>query len=357
MAELMAEKKQARTAMTTGDMVVWIPGFVDLQVNGYRGVDFSSQSLTEASFATACHGLFAAGTFAFLPTVITSSMATYRHVLPLIARAMRRPEFQGRVLGIHLEGPFISKERGAVGCHNPEHAQLPSIEMLETLCSLAENNIKVLTMAAELDGAEKVIAKASSSGIVVALGHQLAGADMIAKAEAAGAVLLTHLGNGIPNMLHRHHNPLMAGIASNLGASIITDGYHLPPSTIKVILRAKKGQPVIVVSDAAPVAGLAPGKHECFGKTVIVEHGDRGGRVLDAGGENLAGSGATMLQCINYLTSLGVVSPDDVLQLAYSTPLALLGLNSSDLAAPVPGKDPVLNYSTSRGYWLQPPGE
>jgi N-acetylglucosamine-6-phosphate deacetylase len=110
-----------------------IPGFVDLQVNGFVGVDFSSPDLTEESFVHACRALLGRGTAAFLPTIITSPLDVYAHNLPIIARGITLPEFQGRLPGIHLEGPFISPQPGAVGAHNPAWVRPPDLELLQQL--------------------------------------------------------------------------------------------------------------------------------------------------------------------------------------------------------------------------------
>ena len=113
-----------------------IPGFVDLQVNGYKGVDFACIDLTEEKFIYGCRELFKAGTAAFLPTVVTSSEEAYEQNLPLISKVINREEFKGKLLGIHLEGPFISAEPGAVGAHNSEYVCPPSIDYLKRLQDL-----------------------------------------------------------------------------------------------------------------------------------------------------------------------------------------------------------------------------
>ena len=105
-----------------------IPGFVDLQINGYKRVNFSSPELTKESFATGCRQILENGTAAFLSTMFTSAAETYEQNLKIMAEAIDSAEFKGRFLGIHAEGPFISKEPGAVGAHNPKCAKAPSID-------------------------------------------------------------------------------------------------------------------------------------------------------------------------------------------------------------------------------------
>ncbi len=113
-----------------------IPGFVDLQVNGFVGVDFSSPDLTEESFVRACRALLQRGTAAFLPAIITSPLEVYERNLPILARGIALPEFRGRLPGIHLEGPFISPQPGAVGAHNPAWTRPPDLDLLQLLYRL-----------------------------------------------------------------------------------------------------------------------------------------------------------------------------------------------------------------------------
>ena len=147
-----------------------IPGFIDLQVNGYKGVGFSSLDLTEEKFIYACHELFNVGIAAFLPTLITSSKEVYERNLPLISAVINREEFRGKLLGIHLEGPFISGEQGAVGAHNPEYVCSPSMGYLEKLQDWASGNVKLLTIAAELPEADTFTRYAADNGIRYHLG-------------------------------------------------------------------------------------------------------------------------------------------------------------------------------------------
>lgn len=131
-----------------------VPGLVDLQVNGYRGVDFSGTELTQENFTLACRELLSAGTTAFLPTLITSPAEIYERNLPIIASVIGTEEFQGRVLGIHLEGPFISSQDGARGAHDARWVRKPDVAYLEQLIRLADSKVRLITIAATQDGAE-----------------------------------------------------------------------------------------------------------------------------------------------------------------------------------------------------------
>ena len=231
-------------------------GFVDLQVNGYAGVNFSSDTLTLAEVLSVTQLLARRGTQAFCPTVITAPPAVYRHALPVLAEAIRDPRSQGRLLGIHLEGPFISPEDGAVGAHPVEFVRLPSPADFDALYRLADGQITLLTLAPELPGALELIRHVVGLGVVVSIGHTLADGPVVRAAVEAGVRLSTHLGNGCPNLLHRHHNPIWPQLAAGeLSAMLITDGHHLPPEVIAAFLAAKGPGRILVTSDAAPAAG------------------------------------------------------------------------------------------------------
>ncbi|GAF71368.1 unnamed protein product, partial [marine sediment metagenome] len=279
-----------------------IPGFVDLQVNGFRGVNFSSPELTEEDFIQTCIELMGRGTAAFLPTVITSPLEVYRRNLPLMAEIMDRPELKDRMSGFHIEGPFISPEPGARGVHDPDLILKPDISLFEELQELACGKIKLLTIAAEVNGAVELAGHAVKHGVTVSLGHHLASEEDLQRLITAGASTLTHLGNGVPRMVDRHRNPLWAGLAEDaLTAMIIPDGHHLPASLMKTIIRVKGMSNVIAVSDVSPVAGLPPGRYTCMGGEVVLEES---GLLHDSVKGYLAGSSATMLDCMNVLASL-----------------------------------------------------
>eukprot|EP00949_MAST-11_sp_MAST-11-sp1_P000535 g535.t1 len=230
-------KAEAVKAALTGPIDLEV-GFVDLQVNGHGGVDFSSQGLTAAAVRKACDGVLSSGCCAFLPTVITSDMDTYETVLPLLAAEVEsRPQ---QVLGIHLEGPFISSAPGAVGCHKPELCRKPDVKLLQRLQKLARGKVRLITIAAELRGAEELAKAAHGLGMRVSLGHQMAQDSDVRRLcqpqpEGAGATLLTHLGNGLPNMIHRHQNIFWTALdLDHVTAMLITDGHHLPAACVSV---------------------------------------------------------------------------------------------------------------------------
>ena len=310
-------------------------GFVDLQVNGYAGRDFTNAALTDEDVWAVSGELGRRGTAGFCPTVITTSWEVYEHVLPILARACKEDAAGRRVysrpLGIHLEGPFISPMDGAVGAHPKAHVQAPSIPALERLLELADGQVRLLTLAPEVEGARGLIPCARHYGVAVSIGHTLAGAEAIDQAVAAGATLSTHLGNGCPNQIHRHENPIWPQLGiRELGAMIITDGHHLPPAVIAAILAAKGVRRTIVTSDAVSVAGLPPGEYETMGLRVILEPS---GRVRNAQAPTLAGSSACMLDCMNHLARVCcLLEAEDLWRIGRDNPLAAIRASIDDLA-------------------------
>jgi N-acetylglucosamine-6-phosphate deacetylase len=307
-----------------------IRGLVDLQVNGYKGVHFSDINLTRDDFVMACRGVFEAGTTAFLPTMITSPKEVYEHNLPIMSAVLQEAEFRGRLLGIHIEGPFISAQNGTRGVHDERWISKPDVDYLRQLIDWADDQIKLLTIAAEPDGAEKLARYAVDRGITVSLGHQTASEADLARLVRAGAVSLTHLGNGVPAMLSRHENPIWAGLGNDdLVAMIITDGHHLPASMLKTIIRTKGPERCVVVSDAVSLAGLPAGQYELLGHQVVLEEA---GRLNDLTTGYLAGSSATMLQCMNHLASLDLVGTNELFAIGFDNPLALIAVNPEVVA-------------------------
>ncbi|MCP3966157.1 MAG: amidohydrolase family protein [Lentisphaerae bacterium] len=312
--------------------MIKFPGFIELQQNGYLGVDFSNSSLTEEDFIEASKKLLNHGVGAFLATIITSSEETYRRNLPIMAKAMKSPELEGRVLGIHAEGPFLSDKPGAVGAHNPDWVKEPSIVFFKQMQEWAEGSIKLLTIAAENDGAEELTKFAADSGVAVSLGHQMADYEAMKRCADAGASLLTHLGNGIPNEINRHKNQLWAALACDgLTAMIITDGHHLPAELVKVVIRAKGLENILFVSDASPIAGMPPGKYNVLGNNAILEED---GLLHNPEKKCLVGSSATMLECANFLADQDFITPEEIVKLGFSNPLKAIGIDPETFTAP-----------------------
>ncbi len=294
----------------------------DLQVNGYIGVDFSSPQLTEEDFVMACLKMAEHGVSAFMPTVITSPERLYKRNLSIIAKASEKPQLKKHILGIHAEGPFISNHQGAVGAHNPKWTRKPDIEMLKKMQDWANGKIRIITLAAELPNAAKLCEYACKHGINVFLGHQNAQLSDLENLANAGAKAITHLGNGMPNLVHRHNNILQYGLACDkLAATIITDGHHLPAHLIQTIIRTKGIDNVIVVSDASPIAGLKRGIYKILGNDAVLEEN---GYLHNPKKNCLVGSSFTIIECAEYLKNNILLSIRDINKLTCKNPLKLI---------------------------------
>ncbi|HMA99710.1 MAG TPA: hypothetical protein VKS21_01875 [Spirochaetota bacterium] len=310
-----------------------IPGFADLQINGYQGTDFSSPELTPASFYQACCKIIQTGTLVFLPTIITSPVNIYKKNLPLIAKVIEEQGLQKHIPGIHLEGPFISPRPGACGAHNKKYIRKPSASLLKQLWSLARGRIKMITIAAEKDKNGKLTAFARRKNIIVSLGHQLAQKKELQQAAARGARVLTHFGNALPNLIDRHHNPLWPGLAMDkLQVTLIGDGHHLPPDLLKTIIKVKDIKNCILVSDASPAAGFKPGRYRILGNKVILE---KNGRLHNPRKNCLVGSSFMMINCANYLLQQDFINKENIEQMAWHNPLKLLGIKRTFPQKPV----------------------
>ena len=299
--------------------------YIDLQVNGYHGVDFSHRNLTRDDVRGATLSLVEAGTHRFCPTVITSAWSTYEHVLPVLAEAMRDKELAPHLLGIHLEGPFISPCDGARGAHTRAYVLAPSRDEFDRLYDFAEGNVALLTLAPEEHGAIDLVAHATARGVTVCIGHTQADADAIRAAIDAGARASTHLGNAFPRDVHPRDNAVWYQLAADeLYGTFITDGHHMNPALIKVALRAKGVDRFIVVSDASPVAGLPPGEYDTLGIHVVIEDD---GKLWSPDTGTLAGSSATMAQCMAHLQSLELLTDEELVRVGHDNPLQLLGID------------------------------
>jgi N-acetylglucosamine-6-phosphate deacetylase len=300
-----------------------IPGLVDLQVNGYRGVDFSGAGLTPDEIERVSADLWERGVVAYCPTVVTSPREIYARNLPMLAEAADST-VGAQILGVHIEGPFIRPDDGPRGAHRAEHVMPASSEFFDQLRAWAHDRIALLTLAPEIDGGIELTKHiATTSGVVVSLGHHVADAATIRQAVEAGARACTHVGNGLPRTIDRHDNPIWPMLAEDrLMGCFITDGHHLPGDLIRVCLRAKGVERFIVTSDMNALAGQPPGEYAGHGITVILEPN---GRVRRKGSYMLAGSGCDMLHDMNVLAGLGETTEAQLQAVGRDNALALLG--------------------------------
>ncbi len=281
-------------------------GYVDLQVNGYGGIDFNSDDLTAEGLHHACHAMQRDGVATALATIITDTEDRMVHRLRRLVELREQDEFVASVIaGLHIEGPFISSEQGFVGAH-PIDAVMPADpEVMRRLLDATEGLTRLVTLAPECDDRQRVTRLLSDQGIMVSAGHSNANLNELDAAIDAGLTMWTHLGNGCPMHLHRHDNPIQRALscADRLWLCFIADGVHVNFPALGNYLKLA-GDRAIIVSDAMAAAGLGPGRHRIarweleVGDDLAVWAPDR---------SHLVGSAMTMQRASEHLsTHLGL---------------------------------------------------
>jgi N-acetylglucosamine-6-phosphate deacetylase len=313
-----------RPAETAPDL--WLsPGLIDLQVNGFGGLDFNAPELTVEQVADLVTALARLGTTTFLPTLITAAESRLTAALQTIAAARRRdPRVARAIPGVHVEGPSIAPEDGPRGAHPLAHIRPPDLAEFARWQAAGDGLVKLVTLAPEYPEAPDYIRKLAGQGVIVSLGHSAATPAQIQSAVEAGARLSTHLGNGVAGLLPRHPNLIWAQLAEDrLSASFIADGHHLSAETFRAMLRAKTGERAILVSDSVALAGLPPGRYrQPVGGDVEL---DANGRVRLAGTPYLAGAGLPLAADLSRAAIMAGLTPIEAFPLATTNPGRLIG--------------------------------
>ena len=301
------------------------PGLVDLQINGFKGIDFNEEGLSINDVVTITKSLWAEGITSYFPTLITNSDENICASLEILAEACEKNYLINQTLiGIHLEGPFLSAEDGPRGAHPLKYIKAPNWNLLEKWQKIAKGRIKMITISPEWPESVDFIKQCVTSGILVSIGHTSASAAQITDAVQAGARVSTHLGNATHLMLPRHSNYIWQQLASDkLWATIIADGFHLPQSLLKIFTKLKSGKTVLV-SDSTKFAGLSPGSYSShIGGTIEL---NREGRLfMKENPKMLAGSAQSLLTCVDHLVNSEIASLQMALEMASLKPMELLG--------------------------------
>lgn len=316
----------------------WLaPGLIDVQVNGGWGLDLNTLPLTPDTVSALSRRLLERGVTGYCPTLITNGEPQLAQAASAIAAAVRRDAAAGAaVLGIHLEGPFLSPEDGPRGAHPKEHIRPPDWDAFLRWQEAAEGLIRIVTVSPEWPEAPDFISRCRAAGVIVSIGHTAATPEQIREAVAAGAAMSTHLGNGTHLILPRHPNYVWEQLAADeLYGCMIADGQHLPPSLLKVILRTKQNR-AILVSDAVSLSGMPAGAYRLHIGGEVVLTGE--GRLHLAGSPGLlAGSTMMLPDQAAYLVRTGLARLDEALDYASVHPARLLGLDqAAGLAAGAP---------------------
>lgn len=317
-----------------GDL--WLlPGLIDIQVNGFGGHDLNAADITTADVAGVVRSLWKHGVTRFCPTICTQSHERMVAALRMIARACEEaPWIERAIIGVHVEGPYISTEDGPRGAHPLACVRAPSWDEVQTFQDASGGRIRLLTLAPEWPGAPEFVERLVQSGIIAAIGHTNATRTEIIAAVRAGAQLSTHLGNGSHALIPRHSNYIWEQLAADdLWASLIVDGHHLPPSVVKVFIRAKGVDRCILTSDAVWLAGQPAGTYRSMDHEVELTP-DRKVRLV--GTEYMAGSALDLATAVGNVMSFAGVSLADAVRMAARQPALLL--NRADLGRLVAGQ-------------------
>jgi len=248
--------------------------WIDLQVNGYAGVNFNADGLTVEAVREVTECLEADGTVGYLPTFVTlDPELLIRSARTIVAARKKYAVCARNILGFFFEGPFISDRPGAVGAHAPEWVQKPDLALFDRFQDAAEGLVKLVNVAAEVSGMPDFVKGLVARGVTVSLGHQLAKSPAdLEPCLAAGAKAFTHLGNGLPNEINRHENVIATALVEDRATVMfIPDGHHLPDTLLKLYLRAVPLERLVAVSDAQYPAGLKPGVYPVGGLDAVLE--------------------------------------------------------------------------------------
>lgn len=295
-----------------GDRYV-APGWIDLQVNGFAGVDYNDSATPHDEIARSVRVLFSTGVTRFYPTVITGPPERMEAALRNLARAQDALEEGDAIAGYHVEGPHISPEDGPRGAHPRAWVRRPDFDEFRRWQEATGNRLRIVTLSPEWPEAPRYIERIVREGVVAAVGHTRATATQIADAVSAGATLSTHLGNGADAVLPRYNYIWEQLAEDRLMADFIVDGIHLPSTFLKVALRAKGIGRSVLVTDATAPAGCAPGRYR-LGELAVELTADQ--RVVLAGQERLAGSALRMDRGIENLVRLAGLSLGDAVRMA-----------------------------------------
>lgn len=316
------------------------PGFVDLQVNGFAGVDYNDPATTSESVARSIRAMFTTGVTRCYPTIITGSEERIIGALRNLTAAKQELERNGlpeseAIAGFHVEGPHISPQTGPRGAHPLEHIRAPRIDEFRRWEAAGDGKVRLVTVSPEWPEAPEYIRALVRSGVVVSIGHTNATTDQIQAAVDAGATMSTHLGNAAHPVLPKTQNYIWDQLSEDrLSASFIMDGIHIPSSFFRAGVRAKGIERSVLVTDAVMPAMCEPGPYRLGQVDVELRPN---GSVVMIGSDRLAGSALRMDHAIANAVRLGGVSLPEAVTMAAINP-ARVGRVAGRQRGLVPGE-------------------
>lgn len=292
------------------------PGLIDLQVNGGFGVEVGEDP---AALRHLADRLPETGVTAFLPTVVTAPAATYPGVVAAFAAGRDGPG--ARVLGLHLEGPFLSP--GRPGAHRRDLIEAADAALFDGLVAI--DGLRLMTLAPERPGMGAAIRRLRERGVVASLGHTDASYEAFASGVDAGATMATHLYNAMSPFGHRAPGAIGAALADDrVTVGLIADGVHSHPAAVALAVKAKGPERIALVSDMMAAAGMGPGTYALGGRPVVVEGATA--RLADG---TLAGAVVTLDQAVRNVVRMAGAAPAAAIRMATEVPARVLGLPSA----------------------------
>ena len=294
------------------------PGFIDVHIHGALGRDVmegTAEALEAISGFLAAHG-----TTSFLATTVTASPIATLQAVEALGRQVDRPLPGARMLGLHLEGPFINPEKR--GAHSAEHIRRPSTLILEQLLARSGNRIKLITLAPEVEGGLDLIRFARSRAVVVSLGHSNATLEETMAAIDLGAGNATHLFNAMRGFGHRDPGILGAVLTTpRIWAELIADGVHVSPAAVDLCLRCKGAGRMILISDAVSATGMPEGRYRLADTEITLSDG-----ICRTADGTLAGSILTQDQALRNMVRWSGLPVQTVLGMLTRNPAQSLGI-------------------------------
>ena len=272
----LKENARLETPFIDGSNCILLPGFIDVHIHGSGGADV--MDATPESLETISRFLVQHGVTGFYATTVTASHAATLVAVENVARfvglaqsgKVEEQQPGARILGVHLEGPYISPE--FPGAQNPAFIRPPSVEEFEEL--LAAGPVRMITLAPETPGADALVEAALAAGVRVVLGHTAATFDQASAAIGAGVSQATHTYNAMTGLHHRQPGAVGATLSDDrIYAQLIADGIHVHPAAMRILVRCKGPTRTLLISDAIRAAGMPPGRYEMGRLPVIVKDG------------------------------------------------------------------------------------
>ena len=289
------------------------PGFIDIHIHGAAG--FDTMDASSEALKTIKKSLIKSGVTSFLATTMSMPISDIEKTLSVIRNEMIEDSQGARIIGSHLEGPFLNKEYK--GCHLAKDIILPNTNLIEKY----QDIIKLLTIAPEIEGAEAFIKYLREKDIIVSAGHTAASYEEVMEARKWGLSHTTHLFNAMGKLHHRKPSLLGAALTTDMTCELIADFIHLHPATIKIVLQAKELGQLILVTDQMKAGSLGNGEYDLGGQKVIVKDG--AASLVDG---QLAGSVLRLDQAIRNIKKISDLPLEKIINMVTYNPARLLGM-------------------------------